>query len=125
MKKHTTLLLCQILTICAFGQDLPMANPDEVGLSPGRLQRIDKAVSQHIEENHIAGAVTMIGRKGKIVWYASHGSMDKELGKAMQKDAIFQLASMTKPLTATAVMMLYEQGHYLLSDPISKYIPEF
>ncbi len=67
----------------------------------------------------------MVARNGKLIWYESHGMMDTELGQPMEKNALFQLASMTKPITATAVMMLYEQGHFLLSDPISKYIPEF
>lgn len=125
MSKKIVLLLCQFVALCVFGQDLPLANPGEVGLSPERLQRINGVVDQHIEANHLAGAVTMVARRGKLVWYASHGLMDTEQRLPMPKDAIFQLASMTKPITATAVMMLYEQGHFLLSDPISKYLPEF
>ncbi len=96
-----------------------------MGLSSERLQRIAAVIDQHIEDSYIAGAVSMVARNGKLIWYESHGMMDTELGQPMEKDALFQLASMTKPITATAVMMLYEQGHFLLSDPISKYIPEF
>ena len=114
-----------ILTLCAYGQGLPAVNPEEVGLSSERLQRVAAVIDQHIEDSYIAGAVSMVARNGKLIWYESYGMMDTELGKPMEKDALFQLASMTKPITATAVMMLYEQGHFLLSDPISKYLPEF
>ena len=82
-------------------------------------------MDQHICENFIPGAVTMVARNGKLVWFESHGMMDVQKGHPMEKDAIFQMASMTKPITMTAVMMLYEEGHFLLSDPISRYIPEF
>ena len=117
--------MCLFLTLSVFGQFLPTANLEDLGFSPERLQRINRVVDQHMEARHIAGAVTMVARKGKLVWYASHGLMNTEQGIRMPKDAIFQLASMTKPITATAVMILYEQGHFLLSDPISKYILEF
>ncbi len=126
MKKNTLLFsLGWFLSICLNGQGLTTANPEEVGLSSERLQQIAKVIDQHIEDSRISGAVSMVARKGKLIWYESHGMMDTELGKPMERNALFQLASMTKPITATAVMMLYEQGQFLLSDPISKYIPEF
>jgi CubicO group peptidase (beta-lactamase class C family) len=123
--KYGLLFCCQILTIFVSGQHFPTASPEDVGLSTERLQRIANVVDQHIEAGRIAGSVTMVCRKGRLVWHEAHGLMDTQQGTPMKEDAIFQLASMTKPITATAVMMLYEQGHFLLSDPVSKYIPEF
>jgi len=107
------------------GQGLPDATPEEVGLSSGRLNRVNTAINKHIEANNIAGAVTLVARKGKIAHFESFGMMDIEAEKLMRKDAIFRIASMSKPITTTAIMILYEEGHFLLSEPVSKYIPEF
>ncbi len=108
-----------------FGQGLPTASPETVGLSAERLDRIGAAVQRAIDDNRISGAVTLVARKGRVAWFKAQGSMDKEARKAMQPDAIFRICSMTKPITSTAVMMLYEDGRFLLSDPVSKYLPEF
>jgi len=118
---------CTVLLLVypVLGQELPIAAPQEVGLSPERLNRIDKVVTSYIDENKIAGAVTMVARRGKIAHFKSFGMMDIDGAKPMRKDAMFRIASMTKPITSTAIMILYEEGHFLLSDPVSKYIPEF
>jgi CubicO group peptidase (beta-lactamase class C family) len=113
-------LVCPVL-----GQGLPEITPEQVGLSSARLDRINKAVNEYIESNNIAGAVTAISRRGKIAHFKSYGLMDIEADKSMSKDAMFRIASMSKPITSTAVMILYEEGYFLLSDPVSKYIPEF
>ena len=107
------------------GQPLPVAVPEDVGLSTERLKRISTVMDRYIEDGYIAGSVTMVAREDRLAWHESHGLMNIEQNMPMQKDAIFQIASMTKPITSTAVMMLYEEGHFLLSDPISRYIPEF
>ena len=107
------------------GQALPTAAPEEVGLSSERLRRIDKVMQQHVDEKLIPGAVTLVARRGKVAHFEALGMMDIEKNKPMQKDNIFRIASMTKQFTSLAVMMLYEEGHFLLSDPISKFIPEF
>ena len=107
------------------GQALPTAAPEEVGLSSERLRRIDKVMQQHVDERLIPGAVTLVARRGKVAHFEALGMMDIENNKPMQKDTIFRIASMTKQFTSLAVMMLYEEGHFLLSDPISKFIPEF
>jgi CubicO group peptidase (beta-lactamase class C family) len=86
---------------------------------------MSSAVDAAVKDNRISGAVTLVMRHGKVAWLKAHGYMDKEAGKPMQPDAIFRICSMTKPITSTAVMMLYEEGRFLLSDPISKFIPEF
>jgi CubicO group peptidase (beta-lactamase class C family) len=112
-------------TLAAAAQDLPVAKPESVGLSSERLDRIGAAVQQSIDEKRIAGAVTLVARRGHVAWLKAQGMMDREAGKPMQTDAIFRICSMSKAITSMAVMMLYEEGHFLLDDPVSKYIPEF
>jgi CubicO group peptidase (beta-lactamase class C family) len=109
----------------AIAQDLPTAKPETVGLSAERLNRIGTGVQHDIDDKRIAGAVTLVVRHGQVAWFKSQGMMDREASKAMRPDAIFRICSMTKPITSTAVMMLYEEGKFLLDDPISKYLPEF
>jgi CubicO group peptidase (beta-lactamase class C family) len=106
-------------------QDLPSAKPESVGLSSERLERITTKVQQTIDDKRIAGAVTLVARHGKVVYFKSQGSLDREASKPMRNDAIFRICSMSKPITSVAVMMLYEEGKFLLDDPISKYLPEF
>ena len=107
------------------GQALPTAAPESLGLSAERLNRIGAAVDRSIAEKRIAGAVTMVARKGRVAWFKAQGMMDIAAGKPMQPDTIFRICSMTKPVTSLAVMMLYEEGRFLLNDPVSKYLPEF
>ena len=114
-----------VLAVVAFAQDLPTAKPESVGLSPERLDRINSVVQHDIDDKRIAGAVTLVVRHGKVAWFKSQGMMDREAGKAMPTDAMFRICSMTKPITSLAVMMLYEEGKFLLEDPVSKYLPEF
>jgi len=100
-----------------------IVNPVTVGMSSERLERIDKIIDTHVEEKKIAGAVVLVARKGKIAYFKEAGIADTD--KPMKKDTIFRIVSMTKPITSTAIMLLYEEGKLLLSDPVSKYIPEF
>ena len=120
---HISFLL--ILTASAFSRGLPRVVPETVGLSTERLSRIDKVMEKHIAEKKIAGAVTLVARHGKIAYLGAHGMMDVEAEKPMQPDTIFRIASMTKQITCVAVMMLYEEGHFLLYEPVSKFIPAF
>ncbi|MEP7307572.1 MAG: serine hydrolase domain-containing protein [Acidobacteriota bacterium] len=99
--------------------------PEEVGLSSERLQRIHDAVQRHIDAKDVSGAVTLVARKGRIAHLEAHGLMDIESNKPMPKDGIFRLASMSKPITGAAVMMLVEEGKIRLNDPVSRFIPEF
>ena len=101
------------------------AKPEAVGLSSERLERISSAVQHEIDDKRIAGAVTLVVRRGKVAWFKSEGMADREAGKTMPTDAMFRICSMTKPITSVAVMMLYEEGKFLLEDPVSKYLPEF
>jgi CubicO group peptidase (beta-lactamase class C family) len=114
-----------LFSIVAFAQDLPTAKPESVGLSSERLERITAVVQHDIDDKRIAGAVTLVARHGKIAYFKSQGMVDREAGKAMPTDAMFRICSMTKPITSVAVMMLYEEGKFLLDDPVSKYLPEF
>jgi len=104
---------------------LSEAAPENVGISSERLARIDAMCQQAVEAGKLPGMVALVVRKGKIVLHKGYGMADNEVGKTMSKDAIFRIASQTKAITATAVMMLWEEGKFQLDDPISKYIPEF
>lgn len=103
---------------------LSEATTDE-GMSPERLLRIDAMLKKAISNQEVPGAVALIARNGKIVFHKSYGMADNESGEKMQKDAIFRIASQTKAITSTAVMILWEEGKFRMDDPISKYLPEF
>jgi len=105
--------------------DLPSASPESLGFSSERLARIGPAIKAEIERGQYPGAVILLARKGHIVYFESAGQLDPATGKAMPKDAIFRLYSMTKPYTSVAAMILVEEGRLRLSDPVSKYIPSF
>jgi CubicO group peptidase (beta-lactamase class C family) len=104
---------------------IPAAKPEEVGLSTDRLKRIGEAVQRHIDARDVAGVVTLVARKGRIAHFEARGMMDLEAKKPMPKDGLFRLASMSKPITGVAIMMLVEEGKVRLSDPVSRFIPEF
>jgi len=99
--------------------------PEKTGMSSERLSRIDSICEQAVSNGEIPGAVALIARNGKIVFWKAYGMADNGSGRTMKKDDIFRIASMSKAITATAVMMLWEEGKFRLDDPISKYIPEF
>jgi CubicO group peptidase (beta-lactamase class C family) len=102
-----------------------MATPEEVGLSSERLERITSAIQRSVEGGRLAGAVALVARHGKIVYFKAIGMADWNAKKPMRTDSISRICSMSKPITSVAVMTLYEEGRFLLSDPISEYIPEF
>lgn len=104
---------------------VPPSKPEEIGLSTERLQRIHDTVQRHIDAHDISGAVTVVARKGKLAHLEAHGLMDIDSNKTMSKDAMFWIASMSKPITGTAILMLVEEGKVRLTDPVSKFIPEF
>jgi CubicO group peptidase (beta-lactamase class C family) len=121
----SALIFALVLATISVAQELPTAKPESVGLSSERLERIGAAVQHSIDDKRIAGAVTLVARRGHVVWFKAQGMMDREAGKPMRPDTMFRICSMTKPITSLAVMMLYEEGHFLLGDPVSKYLPEF
>jgi CubicO group peptidase (beta-lactamase class C family) len=117
-------LLSTVLLPMAAGS-LPTAKPEEAGFSAERLERIHAMVMRHVDAHDISGAVTIVARRGRIVHFQAHGLMDVEANKPMAKDALFRLASSSKPVTAAAILMLMEEGKLKLTDPVAKYIPEF
>lgn len=101
------------------------SSPSSAGVSAERLQRLDRFVQSYIDQNKFNGAVGIIIRDGKIVYHKALGYYDVQAKIPMKRDNIFRIASMTKPIISVAAMMLFEEGKFLLDDPVSKYIPEF
>ena len=98
--------------------------PQQVGISVERLKRIDPVVQKFIDDQQLTGAITMVARRGQVVHFETYGMMDLEVQRPIQKDAIFRIYSMTKPVAAVAVMMLCQDGKLELEAPVSKYLPE-
>jgi len=119
-----SVLIGLLFTTLAWAQGLPTAKPEEVGLSSERLARATQVMKAEVARGQYPGAVVLVARKGKVAYYESVGQRDPVAGAPMTKDAIFRLYSMTKPFTSVAAMMLVEEGRLLLSDPVSKYLPQ-
>ena len=125
--KRRSIVLALILALLAPGlalaADLPTAKPEQVGLSSERLARITQVLRADVERGRIPGAVVVVARKGRVAYVQAVGFRDKTEGTPMTPDAIFRIASMTKPIVTVAALSLYEEGRLLLADPVSKYIP--
>ncbi len=121
--RRTNALALLALTMGA--ATFPTTLPEQAGMSQERLKQLTTMADRYIASGDISGSVALIARKGKIVHLEARGMMDLESKKPMQTNSIFGLASMTKPITSLAVMMLVEQGRFILNDPISKFLPEF
>lgn len=104
---------------------LTEASPESVGISAERLARIDKMCAEEVANGNVPGIVSLVARNGKIVHWKAYGMAENQTGRKMKRDDIFRIASQSKAITSTAVMMLWEEGKFKLDDPISKYIPEF
>jgi CubicO group peptidase (beta-lactamase class C family) len=104
---------------------LTTSTPESVGMSSERLAHIDRICREAVDKGDLPGLVALVARNGKIVYCKAFGMADNETGRKMKEDDIFRIASQTKAITATAVMMLWEEGRFQLDDPVSKYIPEF
>lgn len=107
------------------GNELKTAKPESVGMSPERLQRIDRLLQEYTSKNYVPGAIALIARDGKIVYQKAVGINDAAAKTALAPDAIVRIASQTKALTSLGVMMLFEEGRFLLDEPVSKYLPAF
>ena len=123
--KSATALLLVSAACAALAQGVPTATPESVGMSSTRLQAMKSALQTEIDQGKFPGAIVMIARNGKLVFSETLGQLDKTTGKPLTKDAIFRIYSMTKPLASVAAMMLVEDGKVQLTDPISKFLPEF
>ena len=124
MRKHLTFLALVAFCLTPLSAAAPTARPEDLGLSTDRLKRIGELMQRHIAAKTFAGAVSLVARNGRIAHFETHGLMDLETKKPMQKDAIFRIMSMTKPVVGVAVMMMVEEGKVRLADPVSKLIPD-
>jgi CubicO group peptidase (beta-lactamase class C family) len=104
---------------------LPQAKPETLGLSPVRLQRMSDAFKREIDKGTLPGAIVMVARRGQIGWFEALGRQSPAASAPMAKDTIFRIFSMTKPIVSVGIMMLLEDGHFTLNDPVAKFIPEF
>ena len=118
-------LIATLLPLPLFAATINVTKPEESGMSAERLARIRPLIQSHMAAKDLSGAVTLVARKGKVVHFEALGLADIEAGKPMQTGTLFRMASMTKPMTAVSILMLMEEGKLLLSDPVSKYVPEF
>jgi CubicO group peptidase (beta-lactamase class C family) len=130
-KKHASILaIFAGLCFSLFGTDIvakdpKIVGPESSGLSSERLERLDKAMQEEVAQKRKAGIVMLIARHGSIAYHKAFGMADIESGRKMQTDHLFRLYSMTKPVTSVALLMLYEEGKFQLTDPLEKYLPAF
>ncbi|MFP6616546.1 MAG: serine hydrolase domain-containing protein [Candidatus Hydrogenedentota bacterium] len=126
MSKWLVLLVTGVLALPAWaGPDVPTATPEKAGMSSKRLENMTREMDRLVESEQIAGSVSLISRHGKVVYFRENGYQDVDSQTKMSKDTIFRIASMTKPITSVALMMLFEEGAFLLDDPISNWLPEY
>lgn len=115
------LAVASLLSVSVLAQQI---QPESVGMSSSRLSRIEALMQRHIENNGFSGAVTLVARDNKIAWFQAQGLMDIDSGRPMQKDTVFRIMSMTKPIVAFSILMMAEEGKVRLDDPVSRFIPE-
>lgn len=119
-------LACLPASVITLAGTIPSAaRPEDIGFSTDRLTRIHETVQRYLDNRQLAGAVTLVARRGRVAHLEAHGVMDFDTKMPMRKDAIFRIASMSKPVTGVAIMMLLEEGKVRLTDPVSRFIPEF
>ena len=121
------LLLAAFVLAPAFAAEpeLQHAKPADVGMDPAGLEKLNEAMHGMVDDGKLAGVVTMVSRKGKVVHFDAYGKRDLENGLPVEKDTIFRIYSMTKPIVGVALMTYYDEGRFTLDDPVSKFIPEF
>ena len=124
-RKFASFLLLVLLANLAVSAELPTAKPESVGMSTQRLGKLKSEMQALVDRNQLPGVVTMVAKDGKIVEFDVAGKRDVESSAPLQKDSIFRIYSMSKPITGVAMMMLFEEGKWQLNDPVSKHIPEF
>ena len=125
-RKWTMVLIAACLLLAAAqAKEIPSVKPEEVGVSSAKLAQMQTAAQKMVDEEKIAGIITLIARHGKVCYFETDGHQDREAGKLMQRDTIFRIYSMSKPITSVAAMILCEQGKVLLDEPVENYIPEF
>jgi CubicO group peptidase (beta-lactamase class C family) len=121
-----SLLSCVSFSTALIAQtSLPTIAPEDAGFSSERLQRLDAVARRLVDERAIAGAVVLLARHGGIAHFEAYGQMDVEARIPMRRDALFRICSMSKPITSVAALVLFEEGRFLLDDPVAKFLPEF
>ncbi len=124
MRKLLFCFLCLLLAKSSYSQQIA-AHPEKLGFSPPTLTNADAILQRYVDQKKLAGVVALVARKGEIFYLRSFGMQDIENDRKMQENSLFQIASMTKPITTIALLMLWEEGKVKLDDPITKYIPSF
>ena len=121
------LLICWLAfcAVAAFAEPLERAAPESLGFSEQRLERLSESLQAYVDDGRIAGSVTLVARRGRIAYLESFGDRDVEARSEMRDDTIFRIASQTKAIVSTAVMLLQEEGKLLIEDPVGKHMPEF
>jgi CubicO group peptidase (beta-lactamase class C family) len=122
--KLLLVITTMVVSVAIQAAELPIVDPEQAGFSSDRLQKITEFTQRRVDEGKHAGFVTMVARHGKIVHFEAVGHYGVDNDKPMDKDALFRIFSMTKPVTAVAMMMLYEEDKFQMHDPVSKYLPE-
>lgn len=125
MRRCTFVPSVLVAVLPALAASVQTAKPEQTGFSSERLARIHDMVQRHMDEHDISGAVTLVARNGKVAHFEAQGLADIESKKPMSKDSLFWIMSMTKPVVGTSVLMLMEEGKLRLTDPVSKFIPDF
>ena len=118
-------LFVQTFASLGYAQELPRAKPEDVGMSSQQLTRLSTTLDGYVKDGRLAGGVALVMRRGKVAFLHTFGSRDREANSPMKADSIFRIASQSKALTSVGIMMLQEEGKLLISDPVSKFIPEF
>ena len=124
MKRIALVIVSVLLVGVVQAKPLPLVKPERQGFDSERLARMTAITQQYVDEGKLAGVITMVARRGKIVHFEAVGNRGANDPHPLQKDDLFRIYSMTKPITAAAAMQLYEQGKFHLSDPVSKFVPE-
>jgi CubicO group peptidase (beta-lactamase class C family) len=124
-KSVASLIVILTLLSVPLAAQAPKSKPEDVGLSSERLKRVHELIQRHLDAGNFSGAVTLVARNGRIAHLEAHGLMDIEAKKPMATNAMFRIMSMTKPVVGVATLMMIEEGKVRLTDPISRFIPEF
>ena len=120
-----TIVCGVVFSSLALADNLSYSSAESVGMSSPALSRINPLLQQYVDSGEIVGVVSMVARRGEIVHFENYGTLNMETGAPIEKDSLFRIYSMSKPITTVAAMMLYEEGKFQLNDPVSKFLPEF
>ena len=124
MRFALTVIVAPLLALASIAGEIPVADPESVGMSGESLERITAATQQFVDEGKLAGVLTMVARDGRVVHVSTVGQRGVDDDRPLTQDALYRIYSMTKPITSVAVMMLYEEGALGLDDPVARFLPE-